>query len=69
MHADFISNNEIGDTIIDYRKVTPKSDGSCDYEAVLCVDVKGSIPSSLQRLSASIQVKSVENTIYLIRHG
>ena len=54
LHADFIRSNEVGNTIIDYRKVIPKSDGSCDFEAVLCVDVKGSIPSSLQRLSAAI---------------
>ena len=54
LHVDFISSNVVGDTIIDYRKVIPKPDGSCDFEAVLCVDVKGSIPSSLQRLSAAI---------------
>ena len=46
-HADFIQKFVVANTIVDYRKVSPNPDGSCDWEAVLCVDIKGSIPPAL----------------------
>ena len=67
--ADIIKRNVVANTIFDYRKVTPMPDGSCEWEAALCVDISGSIPAALQRAGAEQMLAGVENVIYLIRHG
>ena len=68
-YANIIKRNVVANTVFDYRKVTPMPDGSCEWEASLCVDVSGSIPPALQRAGAEMMLAGAENVIYLIRHG
>lgn len=57
INASLIGKNVIGNTVINYSRVTPTTDG-CYWESVLCIDIGGSIPAALQRTSADTQMKS-----------
>ena len=56
MYSNIIKRNVVANTLFDYRKVTPMPDGSCEWEATLCVDVSGSIPPALQRAGAELML-------------
>ena len=66
--SQVIKSNVVGNSVINYMKLTPTRDG-CDLQTVLCVDIGGSIPDYLKRQSAERQLAGQERVMYLIRHG
>jgi len=55
--AAIIGKNVIGSNIISYTKLV-ETEGGCDWVSVLCVDIGGSIPEALKKLSAEAQLRS-----------
>ena len=66
--AGIIKKNVIANNIINYSKLTPTEDG-CDFIAVQCMDIGGSVPDAMKRKGAGIQAKSAMRMIHLVKTG
>ena len=53
-NKDTIKKNVVGNTIINYTKITEAQDG-CHWVSVNCADVGGSIPDMMKRQGAGKQ--------------
>ena len=63
-----LGKNVVATNHIDYRHMEPY-DGGCIWTAVLCTNVGGSLPVSLQNQGAAEMAQHPETTIHFVMNG